>query len=760
MNPPGLYPESPNTIALIGNYLPRQCGIATFTTDLLEALSIEAPETDCWAVVMNDVPEGYLYPRQVHFELNYKNLADYRMAADFLNMNQVDAVCVQHEFGIFGGHYGSHILELLHNLRMPVVTTLHTVFMEPDPKQKIILEELGRVSARLVVMSRKAHEILKEVYGIPEEKIVLIHHGIPDIPFVDSSYYKDQFGVEGRKVILTFGLVSPRKGLEHMIDAMPEIVSRHPETVYIVLGATHPNVKKKEGESYRLSLQLRARNQGVESHLIFHNRFVDFKELCEFLGAADIYVTPYVNKEQVVSGTLAYALGAGKAVISTPYWYAEEMLSGERGRIVPFKDSDALAEQVIDFLDNEVGRHAMRKRAYIFCRSMIWKEVARRYLELVIEVKNEREQRPRAAFRAKTLGTIPPELPQLNLKHFNMLTDDVGILQHAKFGVADRSHGYCTDDNARALIVVMMARDLLPDSNELRDRTCRYLGFLLHAFNRDNGRFRNFMGYDRRWLEEEGTEDCHGRAIWGLGTAVALSKLESLTAAALNIFKQALPVMIEFQSPRAWAFGLVGIHAYLRRFGGDSDVRRVRERLAHQLFELYRSNATDDWPWIEQTVNYDNGKIPQALLLSGRWLHQGDMIEAGLRCLEWLVRIHTDPKGHFVPIGNHGWFSRNGQRARFDQQPIEAQNMIEACVEAYKITRDEKWIVEARRCFDWFLGRNDLNISLYDYSTGGCCDGLIPDGANQNQGAESTLAWLLSLINLYSLSVPEQVIGK
>jgi len=759
MNPGGLYPESPNTIVLIGNHLPRRCGIATFTTDLLEALSIEAPETDCWSVVMNDVPEGYFYPSQVRFELNHKDLADYRLAADFLNMNQVDAVCVQHEFGIFGGNHGSHILEVLHTLRMPVVTVLHTVLREPDPGQQAVLEKLGRVSDRLVVMSHRAEEILKEVYGIPPEKIAFVHHSIPDVPFVDPNYYKDQFGVEGRKVILTFGLLSADKGIEHMIDALPQIVSRHPETAYIVLGATHPNVKSEEGEAYRLSLQRRARDRGVEKHLIFHNRFVALKELCEFLGAADIFVTPYLNREQIVSGTLAYALGAGKAVISTPYWYAEEMLSDGRGRIVPFKDSNTLAAEVNDLLDNEVGRHAMRKRAYTFSRNMIWKEVARRYMELFIEVKNEREQRPRAAFHAKTLEAIPPELPQLKLDYLSLLTDDVGIVQHAKFIVPDRCHGYCTDDNARALIVVMMAQDLLPEDNELMDLACLYLSFLHHAFNEANGRFRNLMGYDRRWLDEEGTEDCHGRAMCGLGLAVAMSKSESLTAATLSLFKRALSVMIEFQSPMAWAFGLVGIHAYLRRFGGDSEVRRVRETLAHRLFELYRCNASDDWPWIEETVAYANGKIPQALLLSGRWLHQRDMIKAGLCCLEWLVRIQTDPKGHFVPIGNHGWFARNEQRARFDQQPIEAQNMIEALVEAYKITRDEKWIVEARRCFDWFLGRNDRNILLYDYRTGGCCDGLTSDGANQNQGAESTLAWLLSLVNLYFLSAPEEAIG-
>ena len=751
MNQGGLLSAKPFAIAFIGNYVPRQCGIATFTADLLGALAAEAPEMDIGAMAMNDVPEGYSYPQEVRFELGYKNLADYHLAADLLNMNRVDMVCLQHEYGIFGGNYGGYILELLQNLRMPVITTLHTVLKEPIPGQKATFEEIGRNSDRLVVMSHMAEEILQEIYAIPKEKIALIHHGIPDVPFVDPNYHKDQFGVEGKKVVLSFGLISPGKGFEHMIDALPGIVKGYPETVYIILGATHPHVLRESGESYRLSLQLRARELGVEKNLIFHNRFVNLKELCEFIGAADIYVTPYLSRDQIVSGTLAYALGAGKATISTPYWYAEEMLADGRGRIVPFQDPNALAGQVIDLFDNEIERHAIRKRAYTFCRKMIWKEVARSYLELFGEIKREREQRPRTIFHPKTLQVTASELPEPNLDHLKLLTDDVGMLQHAEFIVPDRTHGYCTDDNARALIAVLMAQDLISGDSKLIDLACRYLSFVHYAFNEANGRFRNFMGYDRRWLEEEGTEDCHSRAIWGLGMAAALSKPEGLSAVALNAFKRAVPVIPHFNSPRAWAFGLVGIHAYLRRFSGDSEVRRVRATLAQKLFDLYHANATDDWPWIESTVNYANAKIPQALLLSGRWLHKTDMIEAGLCSLEWLVRIQTDPKGHFIPIGNHGWFSRDGSRARFDQQPLEAQNMIEACIEAYKITGDRKWIAEARRCFDWFLGRNDMNTPLYDYSTGGCRDGLTADGANQNQGAESTLAWLLSVLNMHLL---------
>jgi len=745
------YRSNLGSIAFIGNYIPRQCGIATFTNDLLQAISNELSQSICWAMAMNDIPEGYPYPKQVRFELNMHRLKDYQLAAEFLNVNNIDVVCLQHEFGIYGGEYGSHILPLLRNLHMPIVSTLHTLIQNPQPKIRKIIETIGRVSERLVVMSHQAKRLLKEDYGIPTEKINVIQHGIPDIPFIDPNYFKDQFDVEGKNVILTFGLINPGKGIEVMIDALPKILQKYPDVIYIVLGATHPNVKKNQGESYRYSLQIRARELGLEDHVVFYNRFVELKELCEFLGAADIYVTPYLNKEQIASGTLAYALGTGKAIISTPYWYAEETLANERGIIVPFEDPDSIADQIIKLLDNDVKRHTMRKKAYLFSRDMVWKEIARRYIEIFSEVVEKRLTRPKINMTMKSLRFAPFEMPQPKFDHLYRLTDDVGILQHANFIIPNRKHGYSTDDNARALIVVLLAQDLLFEDDLLTNLDCRYLSFLLHAFNDKNNRFRNFLGYDRQWQEDKGSEDCHGKAIWSLGITVALAKIKEFGDQALTIFDRALSILSEFRSPRALAFGLIGIHAYLARFGGDSKIRRFREKIANRLFDFYCSNASPEWPWIENTLTYDNGKIPQALLMSGQWLQRGDMIEAGLRSLEWLIKIQTNRKGFFTPIGNSGWHPRNGEKARFDQQPIEAQSLLEACVEAFKITQDKKWIIDARHCLEWFLGRNDLNISLYDYKTGGCYDALTPSGPNINQGAESTLAWLLSLLDMHLL---------
>jgi glycosyltransferase involved in cell wall biosynthesis len=740
------------SIALIGNYSPRQCGIATFTTDLREALVAQAPDADCWAVVVNDTPQGYDYPPAVRFEINQKSLADYRRATDYLNINQVDVVCVQHEFGIFGGEHGRYVLELIEHLRMPVIATLHTVLGAPEPGQRAVIERLAARCDRLVVMSERAIALLGEVYGVPREKIALIPHGVPDLPFVDPNYYKDQFGVQGRKVILTFGLLSPNKGIETMIEALPEIVARHPDTVYVILGATHPHVRRREGEAYRLALQRRARALQVDGHIIFHNRFVSQQELAEFLGAADIYVTPYPGREQIASGTLAYALGAGKAVVSTPYWYAEEMLAEGRGRLVPFRDPHALAAAIIELFDNEVERHAMRKRAHLYCRRMVWSEVGRSYLELFADARRQRALRgPGVAFPARTLEAQPFELPPPKFDHLLALTDDVGILQHASFAVPDRDHGYCTDDNARALVAVLAAQDVLGDDPALDRLAARYLSFLAHAFNGTNGRFRNFLGYDRRWLEEAGSDDSHGRALWALGRTIVLARRGGISGLAVKLFERALPALARIGSPRAWAFALLGLDAYLRRFGGDSEARRARAQLFGRLAGSFASCAAPDWPWPEERLTYANALLPHALLVTGRELGAPDAVRTALAALDWLCRLQTDPQGHFVPIGNRGWYARGGQRARFDQQPIEAQHMVEACVEAYQSTGDPKWLHEARRAFEWFLGRNDLQAALYDHETGGCRDGLSPEGASQNEGAESALAWQGALLALHAL---------
>ncbi len=735
-----------NRIAFIGNYLPRQCGIATFTTDLCEAIATEYAETTCIALPVTDLEAGYAYPPRVRFELTEKDIDSYRRAADFLNINNVDLVCLQHEYGIFGGRAGSHILALLRELRMPIVTTFHTILRDPDPDQRRVLEEVAALSDRLVVMSERGSEFLQEVYGVQPEKIDLIPHGIPDLPFVDPSFNKDLFGVEGKLVLLSFGLLSANKGIENVIAALPAIVARYPNVVYIILGATHPHVILHEGESYRLSLQWLAQEKGVEGHVIFYNLFVSLKELVEFIGAADIYITPYLNPAQIVSGTLAYTLGAGKAVISTPYWYAEEMLADGRGALVPFQDPAAMAAQVIDLLDNEAKRHAMRKRAYVSGRAMIWPQVARRYMESFDRARAERRHFVPPGFTAKALDQRPSELPPVKLDHLRHMTDETGILQHALFTVPNYREGYTTDDNARALMVSTLLEEL--GSGEAVELTSRYLAFVWYAFNAETGRFRNFMDYQRHWLEASGSDDSHGRALWALGTVLGRSNTPALPSMAGRLFEQALPAILDTTSPRAWAFALIGIHEYLQRFAGDRMASQVRDELAGRLLTLYQSHRSEEWRWYEGGLSYCNAVLPHALLLCGQSIPNAAMTEDGLESLSWLAGLQRADAGHFVPIGSNGFYARGGERARFDQQPVEAQAMVSACLEAHRITGDKRWRKEARRAFEWFLGRNDLHLPIYDPTTGGCRDGLHPDRANENQGAESTLAFLQSLLEL------------
>jgi glycosyltransferase involved in cell wall biosynthesis len=657
---------------------------------------------------------------------------------------------VQHEFGIFGGPAGSHLLALLRDVRMPIVTTLHTVLQNPNPEQRKVMAELNERSNRFVVMAPRGVGLLKSVYGVPEEKIDLIPHGIPDVPFIDPNFYKDQFGVEGKTVLLTFGLLSPNKGIEYVIEALAQIRKKHPEVVYIVLGATHPNLLENEGESYRLRLERLAEARGVKSHVIFYNRFVTSQELQEFIGAADIYITPYLHEAQITSGTLAYSFGAGKAVISTPYWHAQELLVEDRGVLVPFRNADAIAEAVCDYLTNPSKLHSSRKGAYMQGREMIWSNVAQLYMRSFERARASHTQPSRKAFASQTLEQRPYQLPPLKLDHLVRMSDSTGMLQHAIYTVPNYAEGYCTDDNARAfaLTVLLEGLESHASSQNLHELASSYLAFLYHALDQKTGRFRNFMAYDRRWLETCGSEDSHARALWAAGTALGRTSHEGFRQLCAMLFQQGLPAVERFTSPRAWAFTLLAIHEYLRRFSGDRVASTLRTDLTARLVELYRKNASKDWDWFEPIASYDNARISQALLLSGYWTSQPEVLEIGLESLRWLAKVQTAPEGHFRPIGCNGFFEKGKICAQFDQQPLEAYAMLSACLEAHRITGDDTWSTEARRAFEWFLGRNDLGLPLHDSRSGGCRDAIHQDRVNENQGAESSLAFYLSLAEM------------
>ncbi|MBN2736081.1 MAG: glycosyltransferase family 4 protein [Spirochaetales bacterium] len=726
-----------DSIAILGNYLPRQCGIATFSTDLCNALSIEIKDKkNPVAIVMDDIPTGYDYPDRVKLQIRDKVQSDYYRAADFINANQFDVVILQHEYGIFGGDHGSFILDLMKNLRMPLISTLHTVLSRPNQKQKFIISEISKYSDKLVVMSHKAEEMLKDIYKIPIDKIKFIPHGIPDFPLKRPGIYHNLFDVVGHRVILSFGLLNPGKGIEYMIRAMPKIIEKHPD------------VKEIDGDAYRLSLHQEVRKNKMEDYVIFHNRFVSLETLVQFLQTSSIYVTPYINKDQITSGTLAYALGCGSAVVSTPYIYAEELLDEGRGCLVPFMDSSRLSEVITDLLDNEEKLEKLRFYGYHYCRSMTWKEVARSYLNLTSDIIENKKNSPKPHFNDKKIKNILIELPEIKLDHLRILTDDTGILQHAKFTIPDWYHGYCTDDNARALVVTCMYYSLFKDKSIL-PLIQKYLAFLYYAYNTENQRYRNFMSINRQWLEIMGSEDSHARAIWGLGAAIKYAPNIPIRNMAMRLFLDSLAVVENFNSPRCWAIIIIGLHHYLEVFSGDATAKHLRSVLAERIHERFLGNATEDWPWCENSVTYVNAKLPHALILASQWIPNLKMFETGLRALEWLLKIQTAEQDHLTIIGNENWYIRNGESSKFDQQPVEAMALIEACAEAYKATGNNNWLLQAERCLGWFLGRNDLNIPVYSFETGGCSDGLQPHEVNENQGAESTLAWLISLLTMY-----------
>jgi glycosyltransferase involved in cell wall biosynthesis len=741
--------KRPLRISFLATYVPKQCGIATFAHDLVTATAKLAgyqpgKGNEIQVLAVSDTPGAYAYGPEVRFELQQQKKTDYRDAADFLNVAPINAVSVQHEFGIYGGQDGAFILTLLGNLKKPVVTTLHTLLQDPSDGQKQTLRAVCSLSTLVVVLAERARKMLREIYGVPDRKIRFVHHGVPDVPFVDSAFYKDQFGVEGRRVLLTFGLLNPNKGIEVAIDALSEIVKDFPDVVYFVLGATHPEVKKHYGESYLVSLEQRAKEKGLAKNVVFHNLYVTLEELSQFLLVSDVYLAPYWSREQIVSGTLAYSLGCGKAVVSTPSWYAEEMLAEERGVLVPFGDSHALAEELRLLLSDEVRRNQLRKRAYLFGRQMVWKEVARRYMETFEEaISGYADLVPRAAVHEH--GPLRATLPEVRLDHLRVMTDDTGILRHCTFATPNRRYGYFTEDNAAALMVVMQNWRLFKNSAVMP--LCQiYLSFLQDALDEETGWFRKHLAYGRQWSDEPPSEDCQGRVLWALGSAVAYPPNGSVLGLASRLFDAALKPVTKMTSPRAWAFALLGLNTYLQRFGGAMAVQGHRLRLARKLLESFAAKRRERWQWCEDSISSVSAKVPHSLIKSGRFLSDDALIQQGLRTLEWLFELQTDEKsGHLSLIGSEGGYTQGGEKARFDQLPMEASALIEAAREAYLATWERNWVDRIHMCLNWFLGINDLQQSLYDFTTGGCQDGLHSSGTNLNEGAESTIAWLLAL---------------
>ena len=734
-------------VAFIGNHLPRRCGIATFTHDLHRAVSTSHQDLETCVVAMTNPGCTYDYPPAVRFQVREEMIDDYAQGAEFLNNASFDVVSLQHEYGIFGGEAGGNIIDLLSRLEMPVVTTLHTVLAKPTAIQRDVIRRVIDISAKIVVMSEKGYEFLRSVYDVPARKIEIIPHGIPDFPFLEPHHAKAKLDFAGKMIILTFGLLSPNKGIETMLDAMPEIIKSCPNAVYVILGATHPNLVRQQGEAYRESLRARVQDLGIGNHVVVLNQFVAEATLLDFISMCDVYTTPYRNEDQMTSGTLAYSFGLGKAVVSTPYWYAKELLSDGCGILAPFGDVKAFSAEIAGLLTNDVLRHAMRKRAYAASRSMTWVKTAKRYLTVFETARENIRPGISLPIDAIVFGSKGHIVPEMRIGHFLSLCDSTGILQHAVHSVPDRSHGYCADDNARALLL----SSLLTNFDEVqlaKSITARFAAFIQHAWNPDTRRFRNFMSYDRRWLEEQGSEDSHGRTLWALAECARKDIDPSRRKWAEALFKTALPVVEEFSSPRAWAFSLLGLDAYCTLVTGDILAKRLRKLLADRLISLISVTETKDWIWFEDLLAYDNARLPQALIQTGLTTHTPLYVKAGLRSLRWLNSLQTTSLGYFRPVGTKSFGRLRQKPEAFDQQPVEASATISACLAAWRADDGAEWPIEALRAFEWFLGENDLQTALTDPETGSCSDGLHPDRSNENKGAESVLSYLLGLVEI------------
>ncbi|GHN02394.1 glycosyl transferase [Cytophagales bacterium WSM2-2] len=727
-------------LAYIGTYPPRECGIGTFTRDLVHAMvsdnSSESKAITGFVVALNDYEQAYAYPEEVKLIIQQEQQADYLEAANFINLSGADLCILEHEFGIFGGQNGVYILPLLHRLEIPLVVTLHTVLNAPSYNEKAVLKEICKMANKIVVMTHKAVGFLINIYQIPNEKIVLIEHGVPDIRF-DQMLSKKEFKLEDKKVLLTFGFIGRNKGIETVIKALPQVIEKHPEVLYMVLGKTHPNVLRHSGEEYRNYLQRLIKSLHLTDHVLFLNEFIDQKELFKHLAACDIYITPYLSEAQITSGTLSYAMGTGCAVLSTPYWHASELLADGRGRLFNFGSSDELATILNELLGKPELLKEIQRKAYEYGSQVTWPKIGDRYNALMTTVLSE----PRKIITRKETIIDPLLLPPFSLAHIKRLTDDTGIIQHAKFGIPNLKEGYCLDDNARALLMVLMAYRQTKDSLAL-ELSPIYMSFIHYMQNRD-GSFRNFLSFNRNFLDDVGSEDCFGRTIWALGYLLGNAPNDAYYQTGKLVFFDAAPNFEKLQSIRSIANTMIGISYYLRSNPSDEGMTERLRNFAHTLIRHYENNSTSDWKWFEPLLAYDNGILPLALLHSAEILNDEKITRVAMETMTFLTTT-TLKDGYLSIIGNKEWYKKDGERSMFAQQPIDALAMVLMYHQAFHLTRDKEYLNKLYTSFMWFLGENDLRMSLYDFETKGCCDGFENYGVNRNQGAESSLAYLIS----------------
>lgn len=723
-------------IAYIGTYPPRECGIGTFTENLVKSINEDPDTSEGVIVALSDHEEDYAYPKEVKLVIHQEQQEDYLEAANFINLSGADICVLEHEFGIFGGQSGVYILPLLHRLQIPLIVTLHTILETPSYNEKAILKEICKMASKVVVMTRKAISFLTTIYDVPDKKIKLIEHGVPDIQF-DAVRTKKEFKLEAKKLLLTFGFIGRNKGIETVIKALPKAIETHPDIVYMVLGKTHPNVMRHSGEEYRNYLQLLVKHLGLSNHVLFLNEFIDQDELFKYLSACDIYITPYINEAQITSGTLSYAMGAGCAVISTPYWHAQELLEDGKGRLFDFKDSEKLSDILVDLLDHPTVLSDLQRKASDYGTTITWPKTGQRYIQLAKDILNEP---PQPVIKKETI-VDPLLLPPFSLTHIKRLTDDTGIIQHAKFGIPNLKEGYCLDDNARALLMAAMAYQQKKDITALEFMPV-YLSYI-HYMQNEDGSFRNFLSFNRNFLDEVGSEDSFGRTIWALGYLLGNAPNDAYYQTGKLVFFNAVPHFEKLQSIRSIANTMIGISYYLKTNPSDEDMTERLRTLAENLVQHYADNQTKDWHWFESLLAYDNAMLPLALLHAAQILNDTKITKVAMVTMDFITE-HTMINGNLSVIGNREWYIKDGERSMFAQQPIDALAMVLMYHQAFLLTKDKEYLNKLFTSFMWFLGENDLRMSLYDFETKGCCDGFENYGVNRNQGAESTLAYLIS----------------
>ncbi len=744
-------------IAVIGTYPPKKCGIGTFTRNLVRAIVANTGEKEAsekmMILALNEDNSDYDYPPEVKFRIRQNRQRDYADAARQINFSDSDLCILEHEFGIFGGDDGVYILPLLHKLEVPLIVTFHTVIREPSYTQRSIVEEIGKKAARIVVMSERAIEFLTQIYNIPSEKIVLIEHGVPEHEKISRKNAKESFGFDNRRVLLTFGLLSRNKGIEIVLNALPGLTEKHNDLLYVILGATHPSVVKHTGEEYRNYLRRIVKTKGLDNHVYFNNEFVSEEKLFEYLAATDIYITPYLSEAQITSGTLAYAVGSGCAVVSTPYWHAQELLANGRGRLFDFRDSDQLAGILDELLSDDEKLMKLRGRAREYGKKISWPKIGRQYLDLAKYVLDHWNKEPETVKQTIDLALMP----SYDLTHVKRLTDDTGIVQHAKYGVPNLKEGYCVDDNSRALLMSLLAWRQNKDKDSL-DLMPVYLSFI-HYMQRGNGNFRNFLSFSRQFLDEYGSEDSFGRTIWALGYLIRWAPNDAFKQTGREIFFNSVPYFRNLESIRGIANTVIGISYYLKDSPGDEAVSGHLKELLQKLTDSYKKNRSMDWKWFEDKLTYDNAILPLALFSAFEITGDKELLSMAAESTEFLESA-TFSKGYLMPVGNRSWYTKGGGIPEFDQQSIDVMAMILMYYRAFSVTADRLYLDRMFNAYLWFLGENSLRLPLYDHETKGSCDGLESHGVNRNQGAESTLAYWISHLTVLAAQEKELLVTK